>query len=74
MVLLFTSSPEPKGQLTPNLVGNIWVTCRYKELKLFRSENQDGAMAAVLEICFALLLLNQKSSLSGNQMSDAGPS
>ena len=25
--LFWTFSPEPKGYLTPNLVGNIWMTC-----------------------------------------------
>ena len=30
-------------------------------------------MAAILEICFALFLLNRKANLSGNQVSDTGP-
>ena len=33
-----------------------------------------AAMAAILEIYYALLLLNQKTILSGNQVSDTGPS
>ena len=32
--LFFASSPEPKGQLTPNLVGSIGVTCRSKIAKI----------------------------------------
>ena len=28
--LFFASSPEPKGQLSPNLLGSIEVTCRSK--------------------------------------------
>ena len=32
--LFFASSPEPKGQLTPNLVGSIWVTCISKIAKI----------------------------------------
>ena len=31
-------------------------------------------MAAILEIYFALLLLNRKANLSGNQVNDTGPS
>ena len=31
---LFSSSPEPKGLLTPNLVGRIRVTCRSKVAKI----------------------------------------
>ena len=33
-----------------------------------------AAMAAILEIYFALLLLNRKANLSGNQVRDTGPS
>ena len=32
--LFFASSPEPKGQLTPNLLGSIGVTCRSKMAKI----------------------------------------
>ena len=32
--LFFASSPEPKGQLTPNLLGSIGVTCRSKITKI----------------------------------------
>ena len=32
--LFFTSSPEPKGQLTPNLLGSMGVTCRSKIAKI----------------------------------------
>ena len=39
---LFFPSSEPKGQLTRNLVGSIRVFVDKKELKLFRSEIQDG--------------------------------
>ena len=44
-----------------------------KELKSFRSEMQDGTMATILDIYFALLLLNRKANLCGNQVSDTGP-
>ena len=33
-----------------------------------------AAMAAILDIYFALVLLNGKANLSGNQVSDTGPS
>ena len=32
--IFFASSPEPKGQLTPNLLGSIRVTCRSKVAKI----------------------------------------
>ena len=32
--LLFASSPEPKSQLTPNLLGSIGMTCRSKIAKI----------------------------------------
>ena len=32
--IFFASSPEPKGQLTPNLLGSIRVTCRSKIAKV----------------------------------------
>ena len=32
--LFFASSPEPKGQLTPNMLGSIGVTCRSKIAKI----------------------------------------
>ena len=40
--LFFASSPEPKGQLTPNLVGSIRVTCRSKIAKIVPIKNQHG--------------------------------
>ena len=40
--LFFASSPEPKGQLTPALLGTIRVTCRSKIAKIMPIEIQDG--------------------------------
>ena len=40
--LFFASSPEPKGQLTPNLLGSIRGLADQKQLKSCRSEIQDG--------------------------------
>ena len=37
--LFFASSPEPKGQLTRNLVGSIGVTCRSEIAKIVPIEN-----------------------------------
>ena len=39
---LFTSSPEPKGQLTLNQVGSIAVTCRLKTAKIVPVRNPSG--------------------------------
>ena len=52
-------SPAPKGQLTPNFVGDIGVTCRSKIAKIVQSDIQD---AAILKIYFSPLLLNWKAS------------
>ena len=38
--LLFFASPEPKGQLTPNLLGSIGMTCRSKIAKIVPIGNQ----------------------------------
>ena len=40
--LFFASSPQPKGQLTPNLLGSIKVTCRSKIAKIVPIGIQDG--------------------------------
>ena len=49
--------PEPKGQMTRNLVGSIETTCRSKKVtKSFRSKTQE---AAIFKIYFALLHLNR---------------
>ena len=48
--LFCPSSSESKGQLTPNVVSG-WLVDK-NELKLFRSEIQDGTMVANLEIYF----------------------
>ena len=37
--LFFASSPEPKGHLTPNLLGSIGVTCRSKIAKIVPIRN-----------------------------------
>ena len=41
--LFFASSPEPKGQLSRNLVGSIGVTCR---LKIDKKKNLIGGIGA----------------------------
>ena len=40
--LFQTSSPEPKGQLTRNLIGSIRVTCRSKIAKIILIGNHGG--------------------------------
>ena len=50
--LFFASSPEPKGQLTPNLLGSIGMTCRSKIAELCQSEIQDGRHDSHLENLF----------------------
>ena len=57
--LFFASSPEPKGQLTPNLVGSIGVTCRSKIAKIVLIRNPRWPQ---LKIYFSLLLLNPKAN------------
>ena len=37
--LFFASSPEPKGHLTWNVVGSIWMTCRLKIAKIVSIRN-----------------------------------
>ena len=37
--LFFASSPEPKSQLTPNMVGSLGVTCRSKIAKIVQIGN-----------------------------------
>ena len=43
--LFFASSPEPKSQLTPNMVGSIGVTCRSKIAKIVPIGNPQGGHA-----------------------------
>ena len=43
-IYFFASVPEPKGQLTRNLVGGIGVTLDQKQLKMFQAEIQDGRL------------------------------
>ena len=56
--LFFASSPEPKGQLTRNLVGSIRVTCRSKNSYNHSDlKSKMVAVVAILKIYFSLLLL-----------------
>ena len=50
--IFFASSPEPKGQLTPNWLGSIGVTCRSKIAKIVPIGNQDGCHGSHLENLF----------------------
>ena len=59
---IYFSLPELKGQLTPNLVGNIRVTCRSKIAKILLMGNPMAAMVAILKIFFSLVLLNPKAN------------
>ena len=45
-------SPALKGQLTPNFVGDIGVTCRSKIAKIVQSDIQDGHHGSHLENLF----------------------
>ena len=47
--VFFASSPELKGHLTRNFVGNIGVTCRTKIAKIVLSEIQDDRHESHLE-------------------------
>ena len=58
--LFLASSPEPKGQLTRNLVGSFQVTCKSKVAKIVPIANSDR-IAAVLKDYFSLLL-NEKAN------------
>ena len=51
-IYFITSSPEPKGQLTPNLLGSIGVIVDQKKLKLCQLEIQDGCHGSHLENLF----------------------
>ena len=53
--LFFASSSEPKGQLIPNLVGSVRVTCRSKIAKIHADrKSKMAAMVAILKIYFSL--------------------
>ena len=58
---LFFASPEPKGQLTWNSVGNIGVISRSKITKIVPIGNPRG-VAAILKIYFSLLPLTRKAN------------
>ena len=70
--LFFASSPEPKGQLTPNLLGSIRVTCRSNVAKTCRSEIQDGRHGSHLENLFFASTPKPKSQLSPNWLGSIG--
>ena len=52
--LFFACSPEPKGQLTPNLVGSIRVSVDQKQLKSCRSEIQARNLVGSIGVTFRL--------------------
>ena len=62
--LFFASSPEPKGQLIPSLVGSIMVTCRSKIAKIMLIGNQDGHHGGHLENLFFPSSPKPKSQLT----------
>ena len=58
--LFFASSPEPKDQLTPNLLGSIGVTCRSKNSSNCADhKSKMAAMVAILKIYFSWFFRNQ---------------
>ena len=63
--LFFASAPEQNDQLTPNLVGSIWVTCRSKTAKIVAINEPRAAMAASLKI-FCPLSPELKDQLTQN--------
>ena len=62
--LFFTSSPDPNGQLTPNLVGSIRVACRSKIAKILLIGNQDGRRGGHLENLYFVSSPKPKSQLT----------
>ena len=65
--LFFASSPEPKGQLTPNLLGSIRVTCRSRKAKILPIGN-DGH----LENLFFASSPEMKGQLTPNLLGSIG--
>ena len=70
--LFFASSPEPKGQLTPNLLGSIRVTCKSKIAKIVPIGNQDGRHGSHLEHLFFASTPKPKSQLTPNFVGSIG--
>ena len=68
-ICFFVSSPKPKSQLTPNLVGSTGVTYRSKITKIVLSEIQDGRHGH-LENQFFASSSELKSQLTGKLACD----
>ena len=65
-------SPAPKGQLTPNFVGDIGVTCRSKIAKIVQSDIQDGRHGSHLENLFFASSPELKGQLTRNLVGSIG--
>ena len=75
----FASSPEPKGQLTWNMIGSIGVTCKAKKkkkkkkkLKSFRSEIQKCRNGWHIENLFFASVPKKKGQLTWNLVGSIG--
>ena len=73
-ILFFASTPKPKSQLTPNLVGSIRVTYRSKVAKIGRFEIQDGHNGSHLENLFFAASSEPKGHLTPNLLGSKGMS
>ena len=65
-------SPAQKGQLTPNFVGDIGVTCRSKIAKIVQSDIQDGRHGCHLENLFFASSPELKGQLTRNLVGSIG--
>ena len=65
-------SPALKGQLTPNFVGDIGVTCRSKIAKIVQSDIQDGCHGCHLENLFFASSPELKGQLTRNLVGSIG--
>ena len=65
-------SSAPKGQLTPNFVGDIGVTCRSKIAKIVQSDIQDGRLGSHPENVFFASSPELKGQLTRNLVGSIG--
>ena len=69
--LFYASSPEPKGQLTWNLVRSIKVTCRSKIAKIVSIQNQDqltwNLVGSIGVTCRSKQLKSSQSKIQGGR-------
>ena len=70
--LFFSSSPKPKSQLTPNMVGSIGVTYRSNIVKIVLIGNPDGRQGGHLENLFFAPSPEPKCQLIPNWLRSIG--